>query len=53
MSEVSDDSNHAIGISTVGASVGFGFIIGPAVAGAIADPLVQYNLTVTSEILQL
>lgn len=53
MSEVSDDSNHAIGISTIGVAVGFGFVIGPAVSGAIANPVAQYNLTVTSEMAQL
>lgn len=48
ISEVSDDSNQAIGVAVLGAAVGTGNIIGPAVAGAIADPVGQYNLTITS-----
>lgn len=50
ISEVSDDSNQAIGITLVGTAFGSGYIIGPAVAGAIADPVGQYNLTITSEL---
>jgi MFS family permease len=52
VSEISDDSNHAIGISMVGTAMGFGYIIGPAVAGAIADPVNQYNLTISSKQLE-
>ena len=48
ISEVSDDSNQAFGVTVLGAAVGTGYIIGPAVAGAIADPVGQYNLTITS-----
>ena len=50
ISEVSDDSNQAIGITLVGTAFGTGYILGPAVAGAIADPVGQYNLTITSEL---
>ncbi len=50
ISEVSDDSNQALGISVMGAAWGAGFIIAPAVGGAIADPIGQYNLTITSEL---
>jgi hypothetical protein len=46
---VSDDSNQAFGVSMAGAAFGAGYILGPAVAGAIADPISQYNLTITSE----
>jgi MFS family permease len=49
LSEVSDDSNQALGISMAGAAFGTGYILGPAVAGAIADPIEQYNLTITSK----
>ena len=50
MSEVSDDSTQAFGVSLVGASYGLGIIIGPAVSGAISDPIGQYNLTIDSEL---
>lgn len=49
ISEVSDDSNQALGITIVGAAWGIGYIVGPAVSGAIADPLTQYQLNITSE----
>ena len=49
ISEVSDDSNQALGITIVGAAWGIGYIVGPAVSGAIADPIGQYNLTITSK----
>ena len=50
MSEVSDDSTQAFAVSLVGASFGLGIIIGPAVSGAISDPIGQYNLTIDSEL---
>ena len=50
MSEVSDDSNQAFGLSLVGASWGLGIIIGPAVSGVISDPIGQYNITIESEL---
>ena len=49
VSEVSDDRFQAFGMSIVGAAWSLGFIIGPAVAGAIADPIGQYNLTISSK----
>ena len=49
ISDVSDDSNQAFGIGVVSCAVGMGYIIGPAVSGAIADPIGQYNLTVSSK----
>ncbi len=49
ISDVSDDSNQALGFGVLGAAWGFGYIIAPAVGGAIADPIGQYNLTITSE----
>ena len=49
ISEVSDDSNQAFGISIVGSSFGLGYIIGPAISGAISDPIGQYNLNITSK----
>jgi predicted MFS family arabinose efflux permease len=48
--EVSDDSNQAYGVAVVGTAVGLGFILGPAVGGAIADPVGQYNLTINSKL---
>ena len=49
VSEVSDDSNQAFGIAVLGTAVGTGNILGPAVSGAIADPVGQYNLTISSK----
>ena len=49
VSEVSDDRFQAFGVSIVGAAWSLGFIIGPAVSGAIADPIGQYNLTISSK----
>jgi len=49
ISEASDDSNQAFGIAVVSCAWGMGLILGPAVSGAIADPIGQYNLTVSSK----
>ena len=49
ISEVSDDSNQALGMTIVGAAWGIGYIVGPAVSGAIADPVGQYHLNTTSK----
>ncbi len=49
ISDVSDDKFQALGMSVIGSAWSFGFIIGPAVSGATADPLGQYNLTVSSK----
>ena len=49
MYEASDDRNQAFGLSVLGAAWGCGLIIGPALSGALADPIGQYNLTITSE----
>ncbi len=51
MSEVSDDSTQAFGVTILGASWGLGIILGPAVSGSISDPIGQYNLTIDSEVL--
>jgi len=48
ISEASDDSNQAFGIAVVSCAWGMGLILGPAVSGAIADPIGQYNLTVSN-----
>ena len=49
ISEVSDNSNQAFGVAIVGLSWGAGIILGPAVSGAISDPIGQYNLTIESK----
>ena len=51
ISEVSDDSNQALGIAMIGLAWGVGIIIGPAVSGALSDPIGQYNLTVKSKLI--
>ena len=47
--EASNNSNQALGISVVCGAWELGFILGPAVSGAIADPIGQYNLSISSE----
>ena len=47
--EASDDRNQVFGLSVLGAAWGCGLIIGPALSGVLADPIGQYNLTITSE----
>ena len=47
ISESSNDSNQALGMSILMCSFGFGLVIGPAVSGAVADPIGQYNLTIS------
>ena len=49
VSENSDDSNHAFGMSLMSCALTSGFIFGPAVAGTMSDPIRQYNLTINSE----
>ena len=49
VSEISDDRFQAFGLSVIGAAWSLGYIIGPAVSGAIADPIGQYNLTISSK----
>ena len=49
MSEVTDDKTQALGITILGSSWGLGYILGPAVSGAVADPIGQYNLNITSK----
>ena len=50
ISELSDDSTQSLGVSIISTSWGMGFIIGPAISGAISDPIGQYNLNITSKI---
>lgn len=50
VSESSDDSNQALGLAVISVAWGTGYIVGPAVSGAIADPIGQYNLNITSEL---
>ena len=52
VSEISDDNTQALGVSIISTSWGLGFIIGPAVSGAISDPIGQYDLIVTSKTTQ-
>ena len=49
ISETSDDSNQAFGIAIVACAWGMGLVLGSAVSGAIADPIGQYNLNVSSK----
>ena len=50
LSESSDNSNQALSMAILISAYGTGLILGPAVAGAIADPIGQYNLTITSRL---
>ena len=49
LSKWSTDYNHALGMSVATTSYGAGLVIGPALSGFLADPLNQYNITVTSK----
>ena len=49
ISEASDDRNQAFGISLISSAWGLGFVFGPAISGALADPIGQYNLNITSK----
>ena len=48
LSEVTTNKTQPLGLAILSSSFGIGIIIGPAVSGAIADPINQYNLTITS-----
>ena len=52
MSEVADDSTQGFGVTMLGTSWGLAIIVGPAIAGAISDPIGQYNLTIERELVQ-
>ena len=49
-SESSTNKTQALSMSILASSWGVGFIMGPAISGAIADPVGQYDLNVTSEL---
>lgn len=53
ISDISDDSNQALGIAILGISWGISYILGPAVSGVIADPIGQYNLNISSKLLEV
>ena len=50
LSESSDNSNQAIGIATLTSAFDTGLVIGPSLSGAIAEPIRQYNLTISSKL---
>ena len=52
VSEVSDDSTQAFGVTMLGTSWGLAIIVGPAIGGIISDPIGQYNLTIERELVQ-
>ena len=47
VSESSKDSNQSLGMAIIAAAWCLGLVVGPAVAGATADPIGQYNLTIS------
>ena len=47
LSESSNNGNQALGMTIITSAYGTGLVLGPAVASAIADPIGQYNLTIT------
>ena len=51
LSESSDNTNQAIAMAVITSSFSTGSVIGPALSGAIADPVGQYNLTIASKLL--
>ena len=50
LSESSDNSNHAFGMSVITCAMSTGYVFGPAVSGALSDPIGQYNLTISGMI---
>ena len=50
LSESSDNTNQAFGMAVLTSAFGTGLVIGPALSGAIADPVGQYNLNITSKL---
>ena len=47
ISESSTDKTQALGMSLIMGAFSLGLVAGPAVSGALADPIGQYNLTVS------
>ena len=50
MSANCDNSNQALGLSILASAHGVGLVIGPAISGAIADPIGQYNWNITGKL---
>ena len=50
LSESSDNTNQAFGMAVLTSAFGTGLVLGPALSGAIADPVGQYNLNITSKL---
>lgn len=48
LADASGSINLALGMSVIACGHGLGFLIGPAVSGALADPINQYNLNITN-----
>ena len=49
LADTSGSINLALGMSVIACGHGLGFLIGPAISGALADPINQYNLNITSK----
>lgn len=49
VSESSTDKTQAFGLSLLASAFGFGLIVGPALSGAVSDPINQYNITLNSK----
>ena len=47
IAESSTDKTQALGMSLIMGAFSLGLVIGPAVSGALADPIGQYNLTIS------
>ena len=50
ISESSTDKTQALGMSLIMGAFSLGLVVGPAISGALADPIGQYNLTVSGMI---
>ena len=53
ISESSNDSNQAFGITLISAGWVFGLITGSAVSGVVADPVHQYNISSSEGLITL
>ena len=47
ISESSNNRTQALGMSLITCAFSLGLIVGPAVSGVLADPIGQYNLTIS------
>ena len=53
MSANCSNENQAFGMSVLAAAFGIGLVLGPAISGAIADPIGQYHLNISGMLIEM